>query len=56
MTLTLALATIQMATLHASRFTPHASRSLPLRASAGHTLSIYYNVESLIIIVQNTLF
>ena len=56
MTLTLALATIQMATLHASRFTPHASRSLPLRGAGGHTLSVYYNDKSLIVIVQNTLF
>jgi hypothetical protein len=54
MALTLALATIQMATLHASHPTLHVLS--PLRGAGGHTLSVYYNDKSLIIIVQNTLF
>ena len=67
MALTLALATIRMATLHASLFfllpSPFGEGSgvrLFLSPSGelegGHTLSVYNNVKSLIIIVQNTLF
>ena len=81
----LALATIRMATLHASHPTLHSPHSTlhashppllsPLRGvggvqgsgvrlfpspsgepEGGYTLSVYNNVESLIFIVQNTLF
>ena len=55
MALTLALATIQMATLHASHPTLHVL-SPSGELEGGHTLSVYNNVESLIFIVQNTLF
>ena len=67
MALTLALATIRKATLHALLFfllpSPFGEGSgvrLFLSPSGelegGHTLSVYNNVESLIFIVQNTLF
>ena len=56
MALTLALATIQMATLHASHPTLHVL-SPSGEPEGGATLyQLYNNVESLIIIVQNTLF
>ena len=54
MALTLALATIRMATLHASHPTLHV---LSPSGELGATLyQLYNNVKSLIVIVQNTLF
>ena len=62
MALTLALATIQLATLHASHPTLHVlsprfTFSPPRGSWRGATLyQLYNNDKSLIIIVQNTLF
>ena len=66
MALTLALATIRMATLHASLFyllpSPFGEGSgvrlflSPSGELEGGQHQFYYNVKSLIIIVQNTLF
>ena len=54
MALTLALATIRMATLHASHPTLHVLS--PSGELEGGQHQFYYNDESLKIIVQNTLF